>query len=66
MELFLQGGGGISEIYIYEGERAVPRLESVAGARVPIGHFYAEPEARFGVPYLWGAGVSFGTNVWMR
>jgi hypothetical protein len=65
-ELFLQGGGGVSAIYIYEGERAVPMWEAGAGVRVPLGRFYAEPAARFGAPYLWGAGVSFGTNVWSR
>jgi hypothetical protein len=60
IELFAQGGAGVSWIFIYEGNTAVPLFGGAFGARIPLGGFYLEPAARFGSPFLWGAGVSAG------
>jgi hypothetical protein len=34
--------------------------EAVAGWRFSFGNWYVEPYVRFGVPFIWGAGVSGG------
>jgi hypothetical protein len=60
LELFAQGGGGLSWIFIYEGNSPHPLFEGGAGVRLPLGNFYIEAAGRGGVPFLWGAGISAG------
>jgi hypothetical protein len=62
LEFFAQGGAGVSWIFIYEGNTAVPLFGGALGVRIPLGAFYVEPAARFGSPFLWGLGVRFGKD----
>jgi hypothetical protein len=65
LELFAQGSAGISSIIIYGDTETRFLYEGGAGVRIPIKKFYLEPFARFGLPFLWGAGVVFGYS-WKR
>jgi hypothetical protein len=62
LEFFVQGGGGVSWIMIYEGNTTVPLFGGGTGVRIPLGPIYLEPAARFGKPFLWGAGVNVGVS----
>jgi hypothetical protein len=61
VDLFVQGGAGVSVMFIYEGNMPGTLFSGGVGARISLGRsFYIEPAARFGVPFLWGAGISAG------
>jgi hypothetical protein len=60
VDLFLQGGIGMSDIIFYEGNKVVFLWEGAAGVRVPLKKWYIEPSARYGSPFIWGAGIKFG------
>lgn len=62
LQVFTQGGAGLSWIFIYEGNTAIPLFGGALGVRIPLGAFYIEPAARFGFPFLWGAGLSAGVR----
>jgi hypothetical protein len=60
VDLFLQGGIGMSDIIFYEGYKVVLLYEGGAGVRVPLKKWYIEPSGRYGFPFIWGAGIKFG------
>jgi hypothetical protein len=62
LEFFVQGGAGVSWVFIYEGNAAGLLYGGGAGVRIPLGAFFVEPAARFGSPFLWGLGVSAGVS----
>jgi hypothetical protein len=63
VDLFLQGGAGLSQIFIYEGNSAHFLYGGGAGARIWLGRFYVEPQFRMGFPFLWSAGVTGGYQI---
>ncbi|MDR2343140.1 MAG: hypothetical protein LBD86_01245 [Spirochaetaceae bacterium] len=62
LTVFAQAGGGVSWVFIYEGNAATPLFGGALGVRIPLGGFYLEPAVRLGVPFLWGAGLSLGKD----
>jgi hypothetical protein len=60
LELFAQGGAGISQIFVYEGNSSKLLAGGGLGIRLLNNGFYIEALARAGTPFLWGAGVSAG------
>lgn len=65
LRFFAEAGAGVSWIFLYEGNMAVPLYGGALGVRIPLGArggIYLEPAARVGVPFLWGAGVSIGKD----
>jgi hypothetical protein len=61
VDLFVQGGAGVSVMYIYEGTMPGLLYGAGVGARIPLGRrFYIEPAVRAGSPFLWGAGITAG------
>jgi hypothetical protein len=66
LDFFLYGGIGMSSIFADETGESKLLLEGGGGVRVPIkiGPIvdYIEGSARFGTPFLWGAGVMVGKS----
>jgi hypothetical protein len=59
--VYAQAGAGVSVVWQDRYDTAPIFLgELAAGWRFSFGNWYVEPSARFGMPFLWGAGVSGG------
>jgi len=59
--LFVEGFAGLSSMKELNARLAFrPLGGGGVGARFNIGNFYIEPQASYGWPRLWGAGVNFG------
>jgi hypothetical protein len=59
--VYAQAGAGVSVVRQDRYDTAPIFLgEIAAGWRFMCGNWYVEPSARFGMPFLWGAGVSGG------
>jgi hypothetical protein len=62
--IFLQGDTGNSYIFVADSSVRGEFLGGASGGmRITFGSFYVEPIFRCGLPFLWGAGLSFG---WTR
>jgi hypothetical protein len=63
LELYAQGGIGISNIMSYDGSDIKLLYEGAIGVRITLGSFYLEPSGRYGSPFIWGAGIVFGYSL---